>query len=167
MRKFRLAILLGMILTLGFKCLKTESQTIPSLETHSYSIQLSTQSTALKPASPIYAKITLKNASDYPVPIQTGYLPASLTGMNGLGLDGSYGWSCTDGIRQDATKPGMGSDHTYIVFQAGRTRAMNVRLDLACDFSRPGLYRVAVTRKPWMHSSDPALTSNSITIEIK
>ena len=165
MDKFRLAILLGVVLTSVFGSVKSVAQTMKSAE-KPYSIVLSTESAVAKLGVPVHAKITVKNATDFTLPIQEGYLPAGLTGLDdGIGLDGSYTWSCTDGAAQSVRK--LRSARNYLVFQLGRTRVMTVRLDVACDLSRPGLYRATVSRKSWRQSDEPIATSNSISIQVK
>jgi hypothetical protein len=164
MGKFRLAILLGVVSTSVFGTVKSVAQTMTSAE-KPYSIVLTTESTVAKLGVPVYAKITVKNASDYPLPIQEGYLPAGSSGLDGIGLDGSYTWSCTDGAAQSVRK--LRSARNYVVFELVRTRVMRVRLDLACDLSRPGLYRATVSRKSWRQSNEPIVASNSISIEVK
>ena len=164
MGKFKLAFLLGILSTSFFGRVNALAQAMTSTE-QPYSVVLNTEPTIAKLGKPVYAKITVKNATDYPLPIQQGYRLADLISWNGIGLDGSYTWSCTDGTAQRVKE--LGSSRNYLVFQSGRTRVMKIRLDLACDLSRPGLYRAAVSRKTWMQSNEPIAISNSISFEVK
>lgn len=164
MGKFKLSLLLGIFLTLVFGCVNGVAQATTSAE-QPYSIVLSTESTIAKPGAPVYAKITVKNARDYLLPIQEGYRPTDLTAWNGIGLDGRYTWSCTNGAAQRVTK--LGSDRYYVAVQPGRTRVISVRLDLACDLSEPGLYRATVSRRSRWRSNQPVASSNSISFEVK
>lgn len=129
-----------------------------------FSIEISAPTAPVKAGSDVYLKVRLINTSNREV-----VLGDEVTQW--MGADPRYGYQCHDsgGKAVNRSYPVVGSlgDHPVATLKPGEKYEHSVRVSSACDLTRPGKYRIQLSRSDPSDSKRVIVRSNEITVTVK